>query len=415
MPKCQCEDSCAPKCKLRKHSPITDPIAAARENLEMVQISTVRSSNEQGKHLNGLVAVFIGGTGGIGESTAKELFLRTTKPTAYIVGRYARPPRECVDWSNDACRNEERGNSIVEELKEINPDGEAIFMKKDISHLRSVDEVCDEIKEHESKINCLFLTTGYMTLKGRTETIEGIDRKMSVNFYSRIRATLNLMPLLEAASNENELSRVITVLAAGSEGDVRMDDLELKHNFSLHACLAHCATMTDFAIEQLAKRYPGTSFSHSYPGTVKTGIANELSGTVRLAVKVLYAVLAPWILDVKESGERHFFQMTSQCYPSAKGAVGIPPPPGMSAFIGMNGEPGSGAYLLDWDGKRTGDEKVLRKYRQIDMGPKTWDHTMAIFARAEESWRKTSKRPASSDAAGSGRSIPNPIGWRPAS
>ena len=117
-----------------------------------------------------------------------------------------------------------------------------------------------------------------MTLKGRTETPEGIDRKMAVNYYSRIRCILNLMPLLEAASNANELSRVITVLAAGSEGEVRMDDLDLKHNFTLHACLAHCVVMNDFAIEQLSKRYPGTSFSHSYPGTVKTGIANELTG-----------------------------------------------------------------------------------------------------------------------------------------
>ena len=56
-------------------------------NGEMVQIDTIRTSNEQGKHLVDLCAVFVGGTGGIGESTAKELFLRTTRPKAYIVGR----------------------------------------------------------------------------------------------------------------------------------------------------------------------------------------------------------------------------------------------------------------------------------------------------------------------------------------
>jgi NAD(P)-dependent dehydrogenase (short-subunit alcohol dehydrogenase family) len=233
-----------------------------------------------------------------------------------------------IDVANHSRRNEELGNGVVRELLEINPNGEAVFLK-DISHLRSVDEVCAEIKQRESKINCLFLTAGYMTLKGRAETIEGVDGKMCVNYYSRIRCILDLMPLLEAASNRNELSQVITVFAAGSEGEIRLDDPDLKNNFTLHACLAHCVVMTDFAIEELAKRYPGTSFSHSYPGTVKAGIANRLSGPVKLAVKVLYSVLAPWILDVQESGERHFFQMTSQCYPSAKGAVGIPFPPGM--------------------------------------------------------------------------------------
>ena len=145
---------------------------------------------------------------------------------------------------------------------------------------------------------------------------------------------------------------------------------------------------------------------------MKTGIANELTGPVKLAVKVMYAVMTPWILNVQESGERHFFQMSSQCYPSARGAVGIPPPEGMTAFTSMNGNPGGGAYLLDWDGKTTGDESVLGKYRGMGMGQKVWDHTMQIFARAEQSWRKDSKRPADSDAEGSGRSIPNPVGWR---
>ena len=252
-----------------------------------------------------------------------------------------------------------------------------------------------------------------MTLKGRHETLEGMDRKMCVNYYSRIRWTLGLMPLLTAASARRELSRVITVLAAGSEGDVRLDDLDLRKNFTLHACLAHCVVMTDFMMEELARRHPGTAFSHSYPGTVKTGITTELTGPVRLAVKVMYAVMTPWILNIQESGERHFFQMTSQCYPAARGAVGIPIPEGLSTVMGSNGEVGSGAYLLDWDGSSTGDEGVLRKYREQDMAAKVWEHTMAMFAQAERLNARSQKRPASSEAEGSGRSVPDPIGWRP--
>lgn len=53
----------------------------------MVRIDTIRESNAQGKGLEDLVVAFVGGTGGIGESTAKELFIRTTRPRAYIIGR----------------------------------------------------------------------------------------------------------------------------------------------------------------------------------------------------------------------------------------------------------------------------------------------------------------------------------------
>jgi NAD(P)-dependent dehydrogenase (short-subunit alcohol dehydrogenase family) len=258
---------------------------------------------------------------------------------------------------------------LCNQLKEINPSGEAIFIQKDISTMRSVDEICEDLKRREPKINCLFLTAGYMSLQGRKSTAEGIDRKMSVNYYSRIRWMFNMMPTLEKASQDGELARVITVLAAGSEGDVRLDDLDLKHNFTLHACLAHCVMLTDFMIEQLAQRHPDVSFSHSYPGTVKTGIANQLTGPVRLAVKVLYAVMTPWIINVKESGERHFFQITNECYPprSHKSSCGVPAPEEALPMKGMDGQEGSGgewrpslmftaisanhtiAYLLDWD------------------------------------------------------------------
>ncbi|EMC93945.1 hypothetical protein BAUCODRAFT_150179 [Baudoinia panamericana UAMH 10762] len=360
----------------------------------MVTIEAVREANAKGNQLHDLVAIFVGGTGGIGESTAKEFFRHTVRPVAYIIGR-----------------SEEKGNNICEELREINADGKAIFLQKDVSLIRNVDEVSEELKRRERRIHCLFLTAGYMSLSGRNETEEGIDRKMSVNYYSRIRWMMNLMPALEEASRRNELARVITVLAAGSEGDIRLDDLELKHNFTLHACLAHSVVMTDFMIEELARRHPGVAFSHSYPGTVKTGIANQLTGPVRLAVKVMYAVMTPWILDVKESGERHFFQMTNQCYPSRNGSVGIPPPPGIQTMKGSDGEVGSGAYLLDWDGKSTGDEAVLRKYRELGMLNKVVDHTTQIFEQAERRNRKDSKRPAAEQLQ-SGRSVPDPIGWR---
>jgi hypothetical protein len=310
-------------------------------------------------------------------------------------------------------RSRERGEALCRHLHELNPGGKAIFIEADVSLLKNCDELCADLRRRETKIHFLLLTAGYMTLRGRRETPEGLDRKMTVNYYSRIRCTLNLMPLLEAASKANELSRVITVLAAGSEADVRVDDLELKKDFTLQACLAHCVVMTDFAIEELAKRYPGTSFAHSYPGTVKTGIANELTGPVRLAVKVLYAVMTPWILNVQESGERHFFQMTSDCYPSRQGSVGIPIPDGLSQMRGTDYMPGSGAYLLDWDGKATGDEKVLKKYRAMNFGQTVWDHTMKMFDQAERSMRKDSKRPANGEAEGAGRMIPNPPGWRP--
>jgi len=363
----------------------------------MVSLDTIRASNLETRNLEGLVAVFVGGTHGVAESTIKELFLRTTRPRAYIIGR-----------------SQDKADNLCKELESYNPGSQAIFINKDISILKNVDEVCEELQRREKKINILFLSAGYMSLSGRKETPEGLDHKMAVNYYSRIRFTLNLMPELSVAGNNKELSRVLTVLAAGSEADIDMDDMDLKKNYTLHACLSHCVMMTDFMMEELAKRYPQTSFSHSYPGTVKSGITNQLTGPIRLGVKVLYSVMTPWILNFRESGERHLFQITSSMYKAKDGAAGIPANGGLEIAVGMDGQKGSGAYLLDWDGRPAGDMAIIQQYRAINAGPKIWEHTMTALKKAA-----SKKRMADEDEQAEQKrreqhasSAPSMAGWR---
>ncbi|KAH0361362.1 hypothetical protein KCU65_g8751, partial [Aureobasidium melanogenum] len=367
------------------------------ENKGMVSLDSIRKSNLEASNLENLVAVFVGGTHGVAESTVRELFLRATTPRAYIIGR-----------------SQDKADNLCKELEDLNPGSKAIFINKDISVLKNVDDVCLELQRREKKINILFLSAGYMSLSGRNETPEGLDQKMAVNYYSRIRFIMNLMPELTEASKSNELSRVLTVLAAGSEADIDMDDMDLQKNYTLHACLSHCVMMTDFMMEEYAKRYPQTSFSHSYPGTVKSGITNQLTGPIRLGVKVLYSVMTPWILNFRESGERHMFQITSSMYKAKSGAAGIPVGGGLDIAIGINGQKGSGAYLLDWDGRPAGDMAILARYREKNAGPKIWEHTMTAIKKAtskkrlaDDNEQEEQKRREQHAAA-----APNLTGWR---
>ena len=65
-------------------------------------------------------------------------------------------------------RNELAADKIISEIKHIQPDAEATFIKKDLTLLKNVDEVCEEVKAKEKKINLLFMTQGkYSSLKGR--------------------------------------------------------------------------------------------------------------------------------------------------------------------------------------------------------------------------------------------------------
>lgn len=111
----------------------------------MVSLSSVSASNSLIPEVipAGLVAVFFGGTSGIGEITVKTLAKYARSPRIYIIGR-----------SQDAA------DRILAECKAINPDGEFIFMKTDVSLIRNVDELSKEIKAKEKFLNLLFLTAG---------------------------------------------------------------------------------------------------------------------------------------------------------------------------------------------------------------------------------------------------------------
>lgn len=111
----------------------------------MVAYDAVKASNAKiAKTLSpGLVAVFVGGTSGIGEYALKKFAQHTVRPKIYFIGR-----------------SQEAGDRIAQELKALNKEGVYNFVKADTSLIRNVDEVCQDIKDKESSVNLLFLTQG---------------------------------------------------------------------------------------------------------------------------------------------------------------------------------------------------------------------------------------------------------------
>lgn len=114
----------------------------------MVSFSQMQSSNTRIIEVlpAGLVAVFVGGTSGIGETTMKQLAKNTVEPRIYFVGR-----------------SREAATRIMAELHELNPAGEYHFIQADVSLLHAVDWVCREIQARESVVNLLFLTPGVVS------------------------------------------------------------------------------------------------------------------------------------------------------------------------------------------------------------------------------------------------------------
>jgi len=122
-----------------------------------------------------------------------------------------------------------------------------------------------------TKLNYLFLSPGYLSMRGRDETPEGLDKKFALHFYARFKSVTELMPLLKAATEEaGEDARVVTVLAPGKGGAVDLTDLGLKRTFSATRCGLQGPTYNSLMVEEFAARYPVIGFTHVYPGLVDT-------------------------------------------------------------------------------------------------------------------------------------------------
>ncbi|KAG9838809.1 NAD(P)-binding protein, partial [Aureobasidium melanogenum] len=265
----------------------------------MVSLDLVRKANKSlGSRLPSPVALFVGGTSGIGRSTLRQLALNTRAPKAYIVGR-----------------SESNAKPLLKELHRLNPLGSFNFIEADVSLVRNVDKACESIKQQEKALDLLFMTPGGLSLVGRRETSEGIDKLFALRYYARMRFIQNLLPLLEVAKPQP--GRVVSVLGGGFEGNINADDLDLKHNYNIVSCAMHSVTMTSLAMEHLAASHRA-SFVHVYPGFVGTNIYTNSFPPPLAAVYNygMWPLMYPFSVNINESGQRHLFHATSDHYPA---------------------------------------------------------------------------------------------------
>jgi predicted ATP-dependent serine protease len=117
---------------------------------KMVPLPKILASNSRIPSIfpDGFVAVFVGGTSGVGEYTLLKLAKYILKLRVFLVGR-----------------SQESADRIIKEAQQLSPDSKFEFIKSDVSLIVNVDEVCRKIKSKETDINLLFETQGTMSFK----------------------------------------------------------------------------------------------------------------------------------------------------------------------------------------------------------------------------------------------------------
>ncbi|EXJ59282.1 hypothetical protein A1O7_06714 [Cladophialophora yegresii CBS 114405] len=349
----------------------------------MVQLDVIRAANTALFQGRPYTAVFTGATSGIGEATLRAFATANGAHgkgfRAYVVGR-----------------RKEATEEILADCSRLCPEGKFIFVyARDLALLEEVDKVCSEITKAETetvgrdsaRIDLLYMSQGDFNFSPRRDTKEGLEFRVSLLYYSRMRFIGNLLPLLLASELP---AHVISVFAAGMEGEFHVNDISIRdpQHWGTLTVRSHVCVMHTFFFEHLAKQHPGKlSLVHVFPGMVMTKAFTNPGVPLwgRVMFRISRPVLSVFSTPVAESGERTLFLASPHRFPAHRGSGDQPTnaasagTPNLVVATGTDGKTGSGAYAVDIDGETCHKAKMIEKYKAEGVGEKIWEHTMKVF------------------------------------
>lgn len=221
-------------------------------------------------------ALCVGGTHGIGNAIARKL--ASNNINVCVMGR-----------------NELAGSDLIEQLNNIYSSGKHQYIKCDAFLMKNVRESCRLISNEIPYLNYCVFTQGIVSMQKRIETVEGIDEKLALHYYSRMQYIEELLPLLrnclDSTPDHIEYdTKVVSVLSAGEhQSYINKSDLALRRSYNL----SDAANATGFYNDLMMDHYSrmeeneGISFVHINPGNVKTNWGRNLSPIQRMLAKVV--------------------------------------------------------------------------------------------------------------------------------
>jgi NAD(P)-dependent dehydrogenase (short-subunit alcohol dehydrogenase family) len=267
--------------------------------------------------------VVVGGTAGIGRAIALSIGKYSPSANITIIGR-----------------NQSAADSVLATLG-----SRSKFLAADASLMSEIRNVTKKI----DAVDILVLTQGILTMNGRTPTKEDIDTKLALHFYGRMLFVQELLPLLRQSPSGGKVLFVLDSVN-GNPSKVNWDDMALEKTYSLMGAAMHATTFTDVMIQYFASKpeNENITFTHAYPGAVRTTLSDSLPFYLRIPAKAVMA------LGVGTSPEDCAEYMVHGLLETKKGF----------RYVDNKGEPVTKAKQID-----------------SDMINKVWEHTSQIISR----------------------------------
>ncbi len=160
--------------------------------------------------IDGKTVILTGGNTGIGKATA---ILLAERGGRIIL----------------ACRNADKGNAAVAEIKKKTGNNKIFFKTLDLASTTSIRKFAEDILKTEDRIDMLLLNAGVM-IPPYQETEDGFELQFGVNHLGHFLLTHLLLDRVKASAP----SRVVVVSSMGHNmGSLNFEDMMWKKKYSI--------------------------------------------------------------------------------------------------------------------------------------------------------------------------------------
>ncbi|KAJ3742320.1 hypothetical protein DFH05DRAFT_1401759 [Lentinula detonsa] len=234
------------------------------------------------------VAIFLGGTAGIGRGMA-EAYAKHTNGNAHIIL---------------IGRNATNAKAIIASFpKPTSPGAKHEFVSCDATLMTECQRTIDDLLQRIPKINYLVLSPMFVKSFHREETVEGKEPKLVLIYYARFKFMRELIPLLQTAKDAGEDAKSYIVGGPGLAKTIDYDDLGfLKKGYSFWKLRRQFPAYMDVILQEFAAQNSSLTFIHAYPGPVRSALADNLEWPLfQILFKIVFELSFPF--SHSESGE----------------------------------------------------------------------------------------------------------------
>lgn len=174
------------------------------------------------------------------------------------------------------CRNQQRGQAAVTEIKQKSKNDSVELLTADLSSLAAVRQLAADYTSQHDQLHALVNNAGLM-MTNRTTTVDGYEITFAVNQLAPFLLTNLLLDTLKASAP----ARIVNVM--GNAGAINFDDLMGERSYDMMRAYQQSKMANILFTRALAQRLDGTGVTANAadPGFVATGLGRDAQGSFK--------------------------------------------------------------------------------------------------------------------------------------